>query len=73
MAVGLGVPLPDFWRRISLTLQGRMTAQSRKLLTISHEWRLKSTQKYGLDSLLGVNWESVSTVGFATQWLLPIL
>jgi hypothetical protein len=34
-----------------------VTAQSRMLLTLRHEWRLKSTQKYGLDRLLGVNWE----------------
>lgn len=45
-----------------------VTAQSRKLLTLRREWLRKSTQKYGLDSLLGVDWESVSTVGFAAQW-----
>jgi hypothetical protein len=32
-----------------------------------------ATQKYGLDSLLGVDWESVSTVGFTAQLLRPIL
>jgi len=27
------------------------------LLTLRHEWRLKSTEKYALDRLLGVSWE----------------
>jgi hypothetical protein len=27
------------------------------LLTVRHEWRLKSTEKYALDRLLGVSWE----------------
>ena len=36
-----------------------MTAQSRKLLTLRNELLLKLTQKYGLDSLLGVCWESI--------------
>lgn len=27
------------------------------LLTLRHEWRLKSTEKYALDRVLGVSWE----------------
>jgi hypothetical protein len=27
------------------------------LLTLRHEWRLKSTEKYALDTLSGVSWE----------------
>src|SRR5277367_4634567 len=27
------------------------------LLTLRHEWRLKSTEKYALDRLSGVSWE----------------
>ena len=44
------------------------------LLTLRHEWRLESTEKYPLDSLLGVSWERVFQVGAAVKscwlWLL---
>jgi len=43
-----------------------VTAQSRKLLTIRHEWLRKSTQKYGLDSLSGVNRESAFLTSFGS-------
>jgi hypothetical protein len=34
------------------------------LLNLRYEWRLKSIEKYALDSLMGAGWERVSTVGF---------
>jgi hypothetical protein len=36
------------------------------LLTLRHEWLLKSSQKYGLYSLLGVNWESAFSTSFGS-------
>ena len=33
------------------------------LLNLRYEWRLKSIEKYALDSLMGAGWERVSTVG----------
>ena len=37
------------------------------LQTLKHEWRLKGTAKYGLDSSLGAGWESILTVGFSAN------
>ena len=34
------------------------------LLNLRYEWRLKSIEKYALDSLMGAGRERVSTVGF---------
>ena len=34
------------------------------LLTLRHEWRLKSTEKYALDRVSGVSWERVSSARF---------
>src|ERR1017187_1668990 len=36
------------------------------LLTLRHEWLLKSTQKYGLDRLLGACWEFVCSDDFSS-------
>jgi hypothetical protein len=33
------------------------------LLNLRYEWRLKSIEKYAMDSLMGAGWERVSTVG----------
>ena len=33
------------------------------LLTLRHEWRLKSTEKYALDRVMGVSRERASTFG----------
>jgi hypothetical protein len=38
------------------------------LLTLRHEWRLKSTEKYALDRLLGVSWEFSLFVSSSLFW-----
>lgn len=39
------------------------------LLTLRHEWRLKSTEKYALDTLSGVSWEFVFLLVFIAFWM----
>jgi hypothetical protein len=43
------------------------------LLILRHGWQPGSTEKYPLDTLLGVYWESVLHVGFRTQRALDLL
>ena len=44
-----------------------MAGRSRKLLTLQHEWLPGSTEKHPLDTLSGVYWERVLTLGISTQ------
>jgi hypothetical protein len=38
------------------------------LLTLRHEWRLKSTEKYASDRVLGVSWEFSLFVSYSLFW-----
>jgi hypothetical protein len=38
------------------------------LLTLRHEWRLKSTEKYALDRVSGVSWEFSLFVSSSLFW-----
>jgi hypothetical protein len=50
--LGRHVPEREVW-----AFGSRVTAASGILLILRHEWRLISTEKYPLDTLMGVGWE----------------